>query len=129
VSESRENDAYGIVLGVVVQRLRKRHGYTQVELAERAGITQSRLSRIERGSIVPDQYTMRRIGAAFDMSVQELSDKVERAYSATRDSTTGLVGDRPGEDWWKTALKVGGAVGLAGVAIFAISKLFDDDES
>jgi hypothetical protein len=39
-----------------------------------------------------------------------------------------LVPKKAKQAWWKTALKVAGAVGVVGVAAFAVAKVLDEDE-
>ncbi|MCB1257405.1 MAG: helix-turn-helix transcriptional regulator [Microthrixaceae bacterium] len=53
---------YGIAMQVI--ELRERHGLTQAELAERSGIDQCDISRIERGATSPRTRTLKRIAAA-----------------------------------------------------------------
>lgn len=54
--------AYSIACQVIA--LRERRGLTQAELAERTGIDQADISRIERGSANPTERTLSRIGEA-----------------------------------------------------------------
>jgi DNA-binding XRE family transcriptional regulator len=56
----------GELLGERVRELRQKHGLTQVDLAERLGVPQSRVSEIESGSRVPNLITMLRLAAALD---------------------------------------------------------------
>lgn len=60
--------AYDIAMQLVA--LRERHGLTQAELAERCGIDQGDISRIERGSTSPTARTLQRIAAALDADVR-----------------------------------------------------------
>ncbi len=60
-----------------LQDLRKRVGLTQAELAERVGISQSLVARIEKGRVNPSVVTLRRI-----LSVIEQQKK---SYSTIRD--------------------------------------------
>lgn len=53
-------------LAVQVMELRASHGLTQAELAERSGVSQADVSRIERGSANPTEKTLGRIAAALD---------------------------------------------------------------
>lgn len=46
------------------------HGFTQAELAERCGIDQGDISRIERGSTSPTARTLQRIAEALDADVR-----------------------------------------------------------
>ena len=58
---------YSIAMQVVA--LREDRDLTQAELAERCGIHQSDISRIERGSISPTTRTLPRIAEALDDDV------------------------------------------------------------
>jgi ribosome-binding protein aMBF1 (putative translation factor) len=60
--------AYDIAMQVV--ELRERHALTQAELAERSGIDQADISRIERGSTSPTARTLQRIADALDADVR-----------------------------------------------------------
>ena len=60
--------AYDIAMQIV--DLRERHGLTQAELAERCGMDQADISRIERGSTSPTASTLQRIAEALDADVR-----------------------------------------------------------
>lgn len=60
--------AYDIALQVIA--LREKHGLTQAQLAERCGIDQGDISRIERGSTSPTARTLQRIAEALDADVR-----------------------------------------------------------
>ena len=60
--------AYDIALQVI--DLREKHGLTQARLAERCGIDQGDISRIERGSTSPTARTLQRIAEALDADVR-----------------------------------------------------------
>ena len=49
---------------------RKRHGLTQQELAERAGMTQANISRIERDKVSPSLQTLNRLLEAMGETLQ-----------------------------------------------------------
>ena len=59
---------YDIAMQIV--DLRERHGLTQAELAERCGMDQADISRIERGSTSPTARTLQRIAEALDADVR-----------------------------------------------------------
>jgi ribosome-binding protein aMBF1 (putative translation factor) len=61
-------EAYDIAMQIVA--LREDHGLTQAELAERCGIDQGDLSRIERGATSPTARTLGRIAEALDADVR-----------------------------------------------------------
>ena len=56
--------AYALAMQVV--ELREKRGLTQVQLAERSGVDQGDISRIERGSAFPNEKTLLRIAEALD---------------------------------------------------------------
>jgi len=60
--------AYDIAMQIV--QLRESHGLTQAELAERCGIDQADISRVERGSTSPTAKTLLRIAEALDAEVR-----------------------------------------------------------
>lgn len=60
--------AYEVALQVI--ELRARRGLTQIELAERCGIDQADISRIERGATSPTVRTLQRLAAALDAEVR-----------------------------------------------------------
>jgi ribosome-binding protein aMBF1 (putative translation factor) len=77
-AEAREQQrvlerAYDIA--VQVMELREKHGLTQAQLAERCGIAQADISRIERGATSPTARTLQRIAEALDADLR----LVERA--------------------------------------------------
>lgn len=74
-AEHREvfEKAYDIAVQLI--GLREKHGLTQAQLAERCGVDQGDISRIERGSTSPTARTLQRIADALDADVR----LVERA--------------------------------------------------
>lgn len=54
------------MLGARLRELRQKRDLTQVELAERLGVPQSRVSEIESGARVPNLVTMLRLAAALE---------------------------------------------------------------
>ena len=60
--------AYDIAMQIV--ELRERNGLTQVELAERCGISQGDISRIERGVTSPTARTLQRIAEVLSADVR-----------------------------------------------------------
>jgi transcriptional regulator with XRE-family HTH domain len=66
------------VLAAVVKQLREERGMTQEDLAFRADITVSSLSRIERGLNSPGWITVGKIVNALDVSLAELVEDLER---------------------------------------------------
>jgi ribosome-binding protein aMBF1 (putative translation factor) len=62
---------YDIALQVI--DLRRRRGLTQRQLAERCGIDQADISRIERGSTSPTAISLQRIAEALDADLRLVS--------------------------------------------------------
>jgi ribosome-binding protein aMBF1 (putative translation factor) len=60
--------AYRIAMQVV--ELRERHGLTQSQLAEKCGMDQADISRIERGSTSPTTRVLQRIADALDADLK-----------------------------------------------------------
>jgi hypothetical protein len=58
----------------VVRALRIRKGLTQSELAQRGGVVDATISRIERGRLHPSTAVIRRLAAALEVSVESLVD-------------------------------------------------------
>ncbi len=59
-------------LGQRINTLRKARGYSQEELAERAGISVSFLSMIERAERTPHVKTLEMLASALDVSIAEI---------------------------------------------------------
>jgi transcriptional regulator with XRE-family HTH domain len=66
-------------LAMTLRRLRIEHGYTQEDMAHKAGLTVAAFARIERGHANPTWTTVRRIAAALDISLAVLGEQVEQA--------------------------------------------------
>lgn len=61
-------EAYRI--GLDLHDLRCKHQLTQQELAEKSGVAQADISRIERGSIRPNTATLERLGEVLGAEVR-----------------------------------------------------------
>jgi DNA-binding XRE family transcriptional regulator len=66
--EAAYEQAFGI--GQRIAELRERLHLTQDQVAQRAGIRQSEMSRIERGKANPTQATLAKVAAAADSRLQ-----------------------------------------------------------
>lgn len=60
------------VLALNVYRLRKEIGLTQAELGKRAGLSQPKIAKIERGDANPELRTLGRLAGALGITVGEL---------------------------------------------------------
>ena len=55
-----------------IRRLREKYGFTQKELAEKVGIRQQNIAKMEIGKIKPDIFTAIELARTFETSVEEL---------------------------------------------------------
>ncbi|MCP4428686.1 MAG: helix-turn-helix transcriptional regulator [Chloroflexi bacterium] len=64
-----------ILKGVTMIRAWREHlGMTQQELAKRSGMSQPSLARLEKGDSTPRAATLKKLAAAMDITVAQLSD-------------------------------------------------------
>ncbi len=59
-------------LGTIIAELRKQHGMTQLELAEKMGVTDKAVSKWERDLSCPDINSLPKLAEILDVSVEEL---------------------------------------------------------
>lgn len=57
-------------IGAAIQRARKKHGWTQAQLAERAGLRQATISVIERGETPAKLNSILAVLAALDLELR-----------------------------------------------------------
>ncbi len=62
------------VLGTKIRNLRKSKGLSQDRLADKAGMTQQHVSRIENGYYLPGMLTISRIAKVLNVPIDDLSD-------------------------------------------------------
>src|SRR5436853_7916716 len=83
VNETRMNRPAQLELvGRKIRQLRRQRKLTQVELAEKIGIHQSDLSRMEQGEYKVGLDTLLKVLATFDLSIGEFFDESSRGASA-----------------------------------------------
>lgn len=124
----RESQVYALVLGMIIMRLRERRELTQAALAERIGVTQSTLSRIERGQVQPEPFVVRQLADAFGMTTSAFDQHVDDAYQRTQRAAQGTVPGQGKQPWWQVALQVAGLTGLAGLVAFAVAAVLNELE-
>lgn len=73
------------LVGPKIRKLRKHRKLTQTELAERIGIQQSDLSRMEKGEYRISLDTLFKILAEFDLTIGEFFDGVHKESMTPRD--------------------------------------------
>ena len=64
----------------ILKELRKKHGFTQKELAELSGLSQIFITKLEKGERNPSIETLFMLGKAFQMSGSTILAKVEKMY-------------------------------------------------
>jgi transcriptional regulator with XRE-family HTH domain len=69
------------LVGRKIRQLRRQRKLTQVELADRIGIHQSDLSRMEQGEYKVGLDTLLRILQTFDLSIGDFFDEANRTQS------------------------------------------------
>ncbi|MFD1217218.1 helix-turn-helix domain-containing protein [Microbulbifer celer] len=79
-----DTPSIGAIFGDVIRRRRADIGISQEELAHRAGVDRTYVSRIERGVRQPTITTLIGLGLALEVSASELVAEVERIYLAAR---------------------------------------------
>lgn len=79
-------------LGQMIASLRKARGMTQLELAEKMGVTDKAVSKWERDLSCPDIYALPRLAELFGISVDELVRNVpETVRDRGRMDVRGLI--------------------------------------
>ncbi|MGQ0503704.1 MAG: helix-turn-helix domain-containing protein [Myxococcaceae bacterium] len=122
-SKVEESQVFGLVLGTVVGRLREQRGWTQSMLAEKVGVSQPVMSRIEAGKAQPDAFMYGRIAAALGLQVHDLERQVREGMDRTKRAAEAVTGKKP----WEEALGLAGAVGLVGLIAFAVAAMLGDE--
>lgn len=75
-------------LGMMIASLRKENGMTQLELAEKMGVTDKAVSKWERDLACPDINTIPKLAEEFEISVDELMQmKAESQGEPKKDPT------------------------------------------
>ena len=75
-------------LGMMIASLRKEKRMTQIELAEKMGVTDKAVSKWERDLACPDVNTLPKLAEVFDISVDELMQcKAESQNEKKKDFT------------------------------------------
>lgn len=98
-------------LGMMIAELRKQHGMTQLELAEKMGVTDKAVSKWERDLSCPDINSLPKLAELLGVGVEELM-QIKQEAAAPENKVSDIV---------KTALK---GVALAmGVAVTVLSVL------
>lgn len=105
--------------GSMIAQLRKENGMTQLDLAEKMGVTDKAVSKWERDLSFPDVSSIPKLAEIFDLSVDELMQvKTNTRENSTGAKVTEIV---------QLALKgVALAMGIAVVALSIMKKVETD---
>jgi len=101
-------DIYRFVLGASIAQIREHARLKQTDLAQKAGVTQATVSRIEHGILVPDMTTVRAMALGLGLKPQTLLATAEAAQARA-------------ESLLKDVSKPVSDVGLGGLASFAVA--------
>lgn len=94
-----EARVFGMVLGRVVVQLRTRRDWTQAQLADRLGISQSAVSKIEAGKHRLDAFHYGLLAAVLDMDVQRLDERVRDVMARTRAAVAAVTPETSVGEW------------------------------
>ncbi len=122
--DAREGEAFGMVLGQVVVRLREQLRLTQVALAERVGVSQSAISKIEAGRR-PDAFLYGQLARALGLDVHTLDAQVHESMKRTREAVAAVTKKKASSNWGEL-LALAGFVGIITFVVAAV--IGDDDE-
>lgn len=103
-------------LGMMISSLRKEKGMTQLELAEKMGVTDKAVSKWERDLSFPDINSIPKLAEIFEVSVDELM----QVKTDTKDN----IGRNKIEEVMDVVLKaLGVAMGTAVVVLSVVGEL------
>ena len=75
-------------LGMMISSLRKEKGMTQLELAEKMGVTDKAVSKWERDLFYPDLHSIPKLAEIFGVSVEDLmQNRLESQREEKKDIT------------------------------------------
>ena len=103
-------------LGVMIASIRKERGMTQLELAEKMGVTDKAVSKWERDLSCPDVSSIPQLAEILGVSVDELMQvKDITKETSSQDNIKGII---------DTAFKgVGLAMGIAGAVLSFLNQI------
>lgn len=102
-------------LGTMIATLRKENGMTQLELAEKMGVTDKAVSKWERDLSCPDVSSIPKLAEIFSISVDELMQVKEEGKEAGQSKISEIVNT--------VAKSVGFAMGVAVIVLSAMGSL------
>ncbi len=118
-----EAQVFALVLGQIVATLRERRDWTQAGLAGRVGVSQSVISRWERGTLIPDAYDFGVLAGLFGMTGDRLHAHIRDTEETTHhviDAVT-KTSTPTKDEAWRLAISIAGLEGLRGLAVYAVA--------
>ena len=77
---NRGDDSYQARIGHAVERARLERGWTQAELAEKVGSSQSAIHRIEKGQQNVSLDMIKRLSTVLERQILSVADEVAQSY-------------------------------------------------
>ena len=78
-------------LGMMISSLRKERGMTQLDLAEKMGVTDKAVSKWERDLSCPDVNTIPKLAEVFSISVDELMQVKAESQGEDKKNITSMI--------------------------------------
>lgn len=88
---SKEKNMKKKTLGMMIASLRKENGMTQLDLADKMGVTDKAVSKWERDISYPDVNTIAKLAEIFEISVDELMQIKNESQHDTKKDVTSLI--------------------------------------
>lgn len=88
---SKEKNMKKKTLGMMIASLRKENGMTQLDLADKMGVTDKAVSKWERDISYPDVNTIAKLAEVFEISVDELMQIKNESQNDTKKDVTSLI--------------------------------------
>ena len=76
----KKSKTYQEVIGETVEQMRSKHGWTQGELAEKVGTSQSAIHRIEKGGQNVSLEMIKKLSEALGSQILSINDSVSQSY-------------------------------------------------
>lgn len=115
--------AFRLIQGKVISSLRKKSRLSQDEFAQRVGVSQPTISRIEKGKSPIDKLTYRQIADALGLTERQLDAYVDEAADRAERAAESATG-KPLSDVWALL----GGLAVTGLIVFAVAAIIEERE-
>lgn len=121
-ANDKEKLLFATALGQVMvwHRHRADRRWSQSKLAMAVGFTQPTISKIEVGAMIPEAFLFGKIAEAFDLSVGQFQNEIDKVVSAAKEAAKAIS---PDKSWYEVLAGVG-ALGILGLVKFVVAALF-----